>query len=325
MKKYIIISLLLFIPSLAMAADHCTNPSEYTIDRRCYVTDEQKQQKPYNAVVGLVDNRGIYCTGTIVEEDGFLYVFTASHCVIPTSDSVAQNSINIILQNGVQMKPYCKYYEKGVDDKGIIDWALYGIDDTVTSLPIQSIPYVKKSKASVLTNDNFSIGYGSLKIMSDAGIRTFKEEYKKRLLNLIDKQENISQKIKDSKQAEIKKDNNDYGFTRDGGVSVWTQDMHLTDFGEIMYNLIKDFNIGNDNNNLKMSECLSGVCQRWHADSGGGVFDSSGNIVAIAVSGLDQIGGAKHAKSGANTIVSDRINFIKIRNIDKGCLKVENY
>ena len=38
-----------------MAADHCTNPTEYTIDRRCYVTDKQKQQKPYNAVVEVLN------------------------------------------------------------------------------------------------------------------------------------------------------------------------------------------------------------------------------------------------------------------------------
>ena len=54
------------MPQFVLSADSCTNPSEYTIDRRCYVTDKQKQQKPYNATVGLIDVDGyIYCTGTL--------------------------------------------------------------------------------------------------------------------------------------------------------------------------------------------------------------------------------------------------------------------
>ena len=67
MKKYITISLLLFVPFMSMAADHCTNPKEYTVDKRCYVTDEQKKEKPYNAVVALIDNVDPYFTGTIVK------------------------------------------------------------------------------------------------------------------------------------------------------------------------------------------------------------------------------------------------------------------
>ena len=49
---------MIFMPSVSMAADHCTNPKEYTIDKRCYVTDEQKKEKPYNAVVALVHDDG---------------------------------------------------------------------------------------------------------------------------------------------------------------------------------------------------------------------------------------------------------------------------
>ena len=74
MKKYAISSLLFLMPFVAMAADdHCTKPDEYTIDKRCYVTDEQKSQKPYNSVVQVIipDKNGI-CTGTIVKEkDGW--------------------------------------------------------------------------------------------------------------------------------------------------------------------------------------------------------------------------------------------------------------
>lgn len=307
MYKKLSLFLCCFITFASFANDHCTNPKEYTVDKRCYVTDAQKKTKPYNAVVGLVGDRGNYCTGTIIEDSGELYVITASHCTTNRDNDfnvTPQQSINIVTQNGAQMKSYCRYYGTGVDDKGINDWALYSIDLALQNIPLpaQNIPYVKKSELSEVPEHAIQIGYGALRIMSDKEIRAFKEEYKNKLLNVI-----YDQYYSDS---DIKADDY-YGFTEDGGVSVFTKDFHLTNFIDVMNDLMEDFHLVNDNNNLKMSQCISSSCQIWHGDSGSGVFDKNGNIIEISISGLDQIGGKRHAKSLARTVVADRTNFFK--------------
>ena len=62
MKKIIMTSLFAFMSFASMAADHCTDPTNYKVDKRCYVTDEQKKVAPYNAVVALVNDDGwVYC------------------------------------------------------------------------------------------------------------------------------------------------------------------------------------------------------------------------------------------------------------------------
>ena len=53
MRRIILFLLFLAVPVNLLAEDACTNPDKYTIDKRCYVTDEQKKEKPYNAVVGF--------------------------------------------------------------------------------------------------------------------------------------------------------------------------------------------------------------------------------------------------------------------------------
>lgn len=81
MVSYIITFVLLVLPSIAMATDGCVHPEQYTIDRRCYVTDVQKERLPYNTVVALVEDGIKYCTGTIIkDENGDLYVYTARLC-----------------------------------------------------------------------------------------------------------------------------------------------------------------------------------------------------------------------------------------------------
>ena len=87
MKK-IILLFLLFMPFCSWAGDICTNPEAYTVDKRCYVTEEQKKEKPYNAVATfiLADGR-THCSGTIVKRQGLTqddvgyFLYTAKHCV----------------------------------------------------------------------------------------------------------------------------------------------------------------------------------------------------------------------------------------------------
>lgn len=73
MLRRCILSLILLAPYASFGRDSCTNKNgEYTIDRRCYVTDEQKRVSPYNAVVRLDD-----CTSTIVKHNNRYY---AAYC-----------------------------------------------------------------------------------------------------------------------------------------------------------------------------------------------------------------------------------------------------
>ncbi|MBO4745587.1 MAG: hypothetical protein J5613_00760, partial [Alphaproteobacteria bacterium] len=120
MKKIIKFSFLLFLlcsPMMAGAADYCTNPDEYTVDRRCYVTEEQKTQKPYNSVVALIDGGGIYCTGTVVTPGTryspfFSYntpnqvpvIVTAKHCTDRNRDGQPDKTLKVRLQNGQQLE-----------------------------------------------------------------------------------------------------------------------------------------------------------------------------------------------------------------------------
>ena len=81
MRK-ILIGLLLcavIVPSFGqmLSPDSCGAPDLYTIDKRCYVTDYQKTQSPYNAVVRVAAMGGEWrCTGTIVQNGGYYYVYT---------------------------------------------------------------------------------------------------------------------------------------------------------------------------------------------------------------------------------------------------------
>ena len=83
MKRILCVFSLLIMPIVCFGFDDaCTKPNEFTIDKRCYVTEAQKQTKPFNAVASLKDIMGgIYCSGVIVEKKGELYLYTAKHCV----------------------------------------------------------------------------------------------------------------------------------------------------------------------------------------------------------------------------------------------------
>ena len=91
---------MILIPFIAWANDRCTNPSAYTIDKRCYVTAEEKAQKPYNTTVALIDH--VYnvpmCTGTIIQIQDMLVVYTAAHCIVFGEHKAEK--IKIRLQDG---------------------------------------------------------------------------------------------------------------------------------------------------------------------------------------------------------------------------------
>lgn len=283
MKKYIIISLLLFIPSLAMAADHCTNPKEYTVDKRCYVTDAQKKEKPYNAVVALVyrDSSLPYCTGTIVKDkDGKPYLYTAKHCTGDENDLVL-SELQIKLQDGRKLKVTKKdtgiyNIKHNVFFKG--DWAIYQLG--TSNVPSVEITDKKSIGRGPFTYDYDArvVGYGSLKIMSDREISDFKQKYTKYLK---DKNKNL---------------NIITGLLGDG---INTENSYFINFiqksEELKYFI--------DLRALKVSNCKYSSngkytnCQAWGGNSGGPIFDDKNAIMGIHTRGLPIIGGPHHAGS----------------------------
>jgi hypothetical protein len=96
MKKILMFLLLCVFVSPVYGRDRCSGKTdEYTIDKRCYVTDEQKKDTPYNAVVSVED----MCSGTIVKYGDRYYVYTAAHCVESDDGNAIKESIMITLQN----------------------------------------------------------------------------------------------------------------------------------------------------------------------------------------------------------------------------------
>lgn len=278
-----------FMPFVSMAADHCTNPTEYTVDKRCYVTDAQKRRYPYKAVVALVRNSGApYCTGTIVKgKNGRPYLYTAKHC---TGDRnyVVQSELEIKLQDGRKLsvtKNNVGNYNIETDKNLHGDWAIYSIAQS-------DVPMVEKSSKWEIGvaplepyYDATNVGYGALKIMSDAEIRYFKSKY-------------ITY-LKDKKNIDSNGDEDTYGF-RDGGVDTYNNAYvknFLTDNDDYWDSLKGDIS------KLKLSHCTySGTgrvvgCQAWSGNSGGPIFDDRGNIMGIRTRSGLIIGGSGHAGS----------------------------
>lgn len=310
MMKKIFVSLLFFLfLSPSLAKDACTNPSEYTVDKRCYVTDQQKKQKPYNAVAELLDDKDgwVFCSGTIVKaDDDNLYLYTAKHCVINDSN-IAVGKLKIKLQNG-QVLTVSKditgnfYSEKDTTDDGQTksrdynlsgDWAVYKVPDGIKNIDFVKMADKRKWDVGSLS-DYYNakiIGYGALKIMSDKEIKDFKQKYVRYLKDNgidLEKQSKSSQKS--------------FGII-DGAVDVKKQ--HVKKFIEYLkekediycYNLFYD-------EELKVTSCKyysdgrSLGCQTWKGDSGAGIFNDKGNIMGLHTRGPSRmIGGFEHAGS----------------------------
>lgn len=299
MKKYIIISLLLFIPSLAMAADHCTNPKEYTVDKRCYVTDEQKKTKPYNAVAALINGDSVYCTGTIVKgKNGKPYLYTAKHCT-QDKDKAVKPSLQIKLQDGRKLevtKNKVGNYDKDNNFAG--DWAIYSIKQSnipmveeTTKIKIGLAPFHIPYDAKV-------VGYGALGIMSDKEISEFRNKYIKYL--------------KDKKNVETEETEASYGF-RDGG--IYYRNAYVQDFVHSNKAYLKT----SDVRKLKVSICKylstgrAKGCQVWSGNSGGPIFDSDNKIMGIQTRARLIIGGSHHAdkQNGRSSYSEGSVNLLK--------------
>lgn len=227
----------------------------YTIDRRCYVTPEQKQQKPFDTVVALYKTDDVPpCTGTIVKDlkDNNFYVYTAAHC----TDYEHDTTVNIRLQNGQtieDLKAVAFGYGTNYSDV-----AIYKIPKEYT----KDIPFV--TVGGMYSGYYDLVGYGLLSIMSDEQIHIAKEAFANALETLNNKidDEEIWYKI----LAEI--------LPTDKELKV-SFDCHLTtDNKEDSYvkQLIEDPE-------------PETKCQSWGGDSGGPLFNGQGKLVGIHTRG----------------------------------------
>lgn len=284
-----------------MAADHCTNPSEYTIDKRCYVTDEQKKESPYNAVVGFIGYYGdINCTGTIVKQNDQMFVYTAKHCMGGQKERMVSfvdetKARVIVFSEGNYKTSFSLHGEIRTDEDG--DWAILKFDEN----DIKKMPFVELS--SYPNNQNaLSVGYGGLKVMSDNEIEDIKTKYinywKDHDSPYVIEDKNSGEYVPEGKILITQENQSRYGLN-DGGIST------LNSYVKHFMNTIDFYSLyNNDHNNLKVSYCQYNPnsneaigCQGWQGDSGGGLFDSKGNLIAIRSKGSAIVGGLNHASN----------------------------
>lgn len=286
--KRIFMFLLLFIPNVIWA-DACTNPNEYTIDKRCYVKD--KNVNPYNAIVSFGT-----CAGTIVKDGDDFYLYTARHCL--TKENTKGK---IRLANGFSFKPG-DLMDVGENDAND-DWAIFKIDQKDLSKITNN--YTQISDKDFEPNAR-SVGYGSLKILSDEQLGFIKKEY----VYFLQTKHHIK-----SDQINLKTNANVTGIIYDG--------IHFDSdlFREFLS--INDHITIYESGVMKTSKCSfstdasQGVsCQMWHGDSGGGVFDADGKLLGIISHGYPLIGGPYHASG--NYEISTKPDFIfPVKNINK--------
>jgi len=272
--KNLILVMLFFVPTLCFGyEDACTNPDEFTYDKRCYVTDEQKQQNPYNSVIRYDAIDGRSCTGVLINENGKNYIYTAKHC-IDNNRRVKQNiriktpnnkTLSAILDNVSSDKDLAKYIiKKEEKEEGL----------TFASIAKKNEHFLHPVSIRV-------IGYGDLNVLSDKTIDKFKTKY----INYLTTHQGINT---DGTQQKYGFYNNSIGYTNryvEGFMSFLSADD--TDF----FNQIVE-----GYKSMKVSNCYYGnsgikACQAVRGDSGGGVFDSDGNLIGIVIAANGQIGG----------------------------------
>ena len=268
---------LFLLPTFSMAHDSCTNPKEYTIDKRCYVTEEQKSQTPYNAVVSL--KKG-FCTGTIVNINDVAYVYTAKHCVDNDGDNEPDDRIVVGLQSGLNFYAYKDNvgdYVLGTQGNRSGDWAIYRMNKSVNELPFV---YIRHNSGSYHVR---LIGYGTLKVLSDLEIAEFRRLYLNYLDVVVGPDRNASYK---------------YGYSH-FNLEVDAKNAYVKQFINSMSqeNIERFFK---DNFNLKVSNCYyqdgkEKDCQTWGGASGSGIFDDDDIIRGVHTTGTKTISGKKHA------------------------------
>jgi len=300
MQKIFLFLLCLLLPMELSAVDHCTDPRQYTVDRRCYVPDSVKDTKPYSAVVALIDDtKFVFCSGTIVQdEDGGVFLYTAKHCADMNKDGVLTKNITFRLYNGKKYdvtvnKNDCTYGKYNTQTKAGTsgDWLM-------CRLKVTDIPMINRTGKYRFGIDPFVpkydvklVGFGALKVMSDQEIQKFKQKYIEYL---------------SERRIHLNGTESKYGWRQDGG--LWIENDYVKDFITMLSKKEPKYyrDIFKDTDDLKVSGCEYSTvgkaynCQGWGGNSGGGIFDKNGNIVGIHTRGLKVVGGTGHAESTGN-------------------------
>ena len=236
--------------------------NQFTIDRRCYVTPEQKIKHPYDAVVGITVNgwvsdyqtfessAGTICTGVIIKNpnDGQLYIYTAAHCV-SNVDGLEQRAYT---QNGYVF-PITNIVKQG---GGATEFLTK--DHAIFTIPQEYQHVLPYAETGDYTDRNVDIvGHGALAILSDSAIRAAKQEWTKTLKKPSEIQKNIFEQIR---QYETYTDL----IPHDRKLKV-SFSCELLKENELNQSNVKKHN----------------YCQGYGGNSGGPVFNFAGQVIGI--------------------------------------------
>lgn len=239
----------------------------YTIDRRCYITDEQKKEFPYNAIVRVVSDTG-HCTGTLVKDNADnLYVYTAAHCMPDTNAP-----LTIKLQDGTTFSATPKWNGVGSvkQDVAILE---------VTSENTKSLPAVKMGQFN--SADHFNVvGYGGLAILSDRMIHEIKQNYANHIGVTKDELESKPEIM----ERFIKFLEKDFGY-----VIIFGDADNLKGSFDCSLRPLADVVKGKSSSSGREIDC-----QTSKGVSGGPVFDKNNNLVAV------------HSSSASAAYMTDR-------------------
>ena len=286
MNRLIIVLLCCLFFPLFSWADACTDSSNYTVDKRCYV--EKKENAPYNAVVYLIDVHKNRCSGVVVKYEDKFYLYTAKHCVL--------NYGNIKKNINVSVPPKLFVLAKQYNVLPYKDLAIYAIKN-------EDLPYVvidENFDYSAKDIDVKVVGYGSLKIMSDEEIEDFIRKYVVFLKNV-----SMSKRGKeDLKEHYIDMTNPDIVQKQLETTGVWYNHPTVQDFLTDLYERDREYYSDIfENTKLQVSRCKHNdttgkeFCQVWGGNSGGGIFNQNNELVGITTKGSWVIGGAnRHAR-----------------------------
>jgi hypothetical protein len=278
MKQFFVFLFVCGFPLVGFGlGDACTKPDKYTIDKRCYVTRSQKREKPYNSVVYFKPSVNQGCSGVLVKENQQIYLYTAKHCFkqnVKNSMTVSTSTnraVNVILDAVSQDRDFIKY--------------------TVKKENVDFVDIVEKSK-NLREQEVLVVGYGGLEILSDKTIEDFQTKY----INY----------LKQVKGVTVSDINENYGVFDNGAISYQHEKVkeflaYLAENDEFFYNRV---DIDNKGRHMKMSRCTyytSGFfdgCQAVVGDSGGGMFDSNGDLIGIVIKAYSSIGGENTFRLG---------------------------
>ncbi|GHT57900.1 hypothetical protein FACS18945_3140 [Bacteroidia bacterium] len=293
MKKIILFFICcMVIAHSGIAADHTTNPKDYTIDMREYV---DWNTAPYNSIVQVAILEGGHCTGTMTTGKKIL---TAAHCGKSLEAAGQMRFIN-------HLRTIYKA-EKFITGEGVAnsrDWSIISVKDPNNQTPSIRISSHLSGDADVKT-----VGFGGMKILSDKEIQQVRKAYVKYL----DNSEGFDMSSRISRFIAF--------FNSELDVYAYYADTDYIKFkNSDEYKAVSDIFLS-DANNLKSSNCnvsfnssnilSASKCQNWGGDSGGPMLykDESGtwNLVGINVTGFYQISNNKndHAAAGKTVAVS---------------------